>query len=106
MDITVTELKDKIDQGYLPVMIDVREPHEWDRDVLPQAKKISLGDLPQNLEQLAQFQEEEVVLICRSGRRSDNATRFLQARGFLNARNLAGGMLAWKKEIDPAFDVS
>ena len=49
----------------------------------------------------------EVVFICRSGGRSGQATQFARQRlGLTNARNLIGGMLAWKSEIDPTFNVS
>ena len=106
MDITVTELKSKIDTGAAPLMIDVREPHEWDRDHLPQVRKIAQGNIPASLNELDSFKDQEIVLICRSGRRSHNITEFLKSKGFSNPRNLAGGMLAWKKEIDPSFDVS
>lgn len=105
MDITVKELKQRLDEGTAPVMIDVREPHEWDRDHLPPVKKISLSDLPGQLAEMADLKDQEVVMICRSGGRSGRATMLMMAQGFSKVRNLAGGMLAWKKEIDPAFDV-
>lgn len=86
-------------------MIDVRESHEWDRQHLDGVEKISLGTIPARLPDLEQWKEKEVVLICRSGGRSGRATAFLRQQGFANARNLSGGMLAWKAEIDPSFDV-
>ena len=105
MDITVQELKSRIDAGTAPVMIDVREPHEWDRQHLPNIEKISLGVLPAKLPDLGHLKDKEVVMICRSGGRSGRATEFLKQQGFNNPRNLAGGMLAWKQHIDPTFDV-
>lgn len=105
MDITVKELKERIDAGTAPIMIDVREPHEWDQQHLAGVEKISLGTVPTKLADIADWKEKEVVLICRSGGRSGNATSFLKQQGFSNARNLQGGMLAWKAEIDPTFDV-
>ena len=106
MEISVKELKERIDAGTAPVMVDVREPHEWDRQHLDGVKKISLGTLPVKLqEELGELKEQEVVMICRSGGRSGRATAFLQQQGFSKVLNLTGGMLAWKKEIDPSFDV-
>lgn len=105
MDITVSELKNRIDAGTAPIMVDVREPHEWDRQHLDGVEKISLATIPAKLTDMSQWKDQEVVLICRSGGRSGRATAFLQQQGFSNARNLAGGMLAWKAEIDPEFDV-
>ncbi|RMG69603.1 MAG: rhodanese-like domain-containing protein [Bacteroidetes bacterium] len=104
-DITVKELKERLDAGNPPVMIDVREQFEWDRQHLPGVKKISLGTLPQSLPDLAALKDQEVVLICRSGGRSGRATAFLRQQGFSQARNLIGGMLAWKEEVDQTFDV-
>ncbi|MEM7658512.1 MAG: rhodanese-like domain-containing protein [Bacteroidota bacterium] len=48
MDITVKELKERIDNGTAPIMIDVREPNEWERDHLEGVEKVSLGTLPAN----------------------------------------------------------
>ena len=98
--------KERIDAGTAPVMIDVREPHEWEMDNLSQARKISLGEIPAKLQELKEeLQEQEVVLICRSGGRSGRVTQYFSQQGFSNPRNLAGGMLAWKDAIDPSFDV-
>ncbi|MEM7371246.1 MAG: rhodanese-like domain-containing protein [Bacteroidota bacterium] len=105
MDITVNELKQRIDAETAPIMIDVREQHEWDQQHLEGVEKISLGTIPTKLAEMAKWKEQEVVLICRSGGRSGRATAFLQQQGFSNPRNLSGGMLAWKAEIDPTFDV-
>jgi len=107
MDITVNELKERIDNGTAPIMIDVREPFEWQMDHLPQVEKISLRDLanPTTLDKMAGRKEMEIVLICRSGGRSGRATNFLKSKGFVKARNLKGGMLAWKTYIDPKFNV-
>lgn len=104
-DITVKELKERLDAGTAPVMIDVREQFEWDRQHLAGVKKISLGVLPGQLTELEALKDQEVVLICRSGGRSGRATAFMRQQGFAQARNLTGGMLAWKEEIDASFDV-
>ncbi len=105
MDITVQELKDRIDAGTAPLMIDVREDHEWNMQHLPGAKKITLGTIPANLSKLAELKEQELVMICRSGKRSGKACRYLQQMGFNQVRNLSGGMLAWRDYIDADFKV-
>ncbi len=105
MDITVQELKERIDAGNAPTMIDVRNPHEWDQQHLDGVKMISLGDLPGQLAEIEALKNQEVVMICRSGGRSGRACQFLTQQGFENVRNLSGGMLAWKDAIDPSFDV-
>ncbi|MEM6632166.1 MAG: rhodanese-like domain-containing protein [Bacteroidota bacterium] len=105
MDITVKELKERLDKGEALNMIDVREPNEWEMQHLEGVAKISLGNLPTSLADLDELKDKEVVMICRSGGRSGRATQFLQAQGFSNVRNLAGGMLAWKQHIDASFHV-
>lgn len=105
MDITVQELKERIDKGESPLMIDVRESFEWDQQHLPGVKMISLGSLPHQLDEIADLKDREIVVICRSGGRSGNAAAFLRQNGFQHVRNLTGGLLAWKAKIDPEFDI-
>ncbi len=105
MDISVQELKKRLDAGESLIMIDVREPHEWEMDHLEGISKISLGVLPGELADMAEKKDQEIIMICRSGGRSGKATAFLKSKGFTQARNLAGGMLAWKANIDPTFNV-
>lgn len=105
MDISVQELKERIDKGEAPIMIDVREPHEWEMQHLDGVQKISLGTLPYKIQDIEDLKEKEVVMICRSGGRSGRATQFLAQQGFTNVRNLTGGMLAWKANIDNTFNV-
>ena len=99
MDITVKELKDRMDRGDAPVLIDVREPHEYDICKIPGAKLIPQGQLPQQLASLDP--EQEIVVHCKSGGRSGRAVELMKARGFKNPRNLAGGILAWIDQVDP-----
>ncbi|MEM6347998.1 MAG: rhodanese-like domain-containing protein [Bacteroidota bacterium] len=105
MDISVQELKERIDQGDAPIMIDVREPHEWEMQHLEGVQKISLGTLPYKIQDIEEIRDKEVVMICRSGGRSGRATQFLAQQGFTKVRNLTGGMLAWKANIDSDFNV-
>lgn len=104
-EISVQELNERIQQGEKVHMIDVREPNEWDRQHLDGVEKISLGTLPAKIQDISAWKDQEVVMICRSGGRSGRATQFLTQQGFTNVRNLNGGMLAWKQQIDPSFDV-
>lgn len=104
-DITSTELKSRIDEGTTPLMVDVREPFEWDRQHLEGVEKISMGDIPAKLPEMESLKDKELVVICRSGGRSGRITAFLRQQGFTKVRNLTGGMLGWKQDIDPTFDV-
>lgn len=84
-----------------PVVLDVREPHEWDICRLPGAVLIPLGELGKRLGELDRT--SDIVCQCRSGVRSMKAARLLREAGFARVRNLKGGILAWSDEVDPAM---
>lgn len=96
MDITVQELKERLDKGETLNLIDVREPNEYEADNIG-ATLIPLGDLPYRLDELDGLQDEEVIVHCRSGSRSAMAQTILEQNGFNNVRNVTGGMLAYRK---------
>ena len=79
-------------------LIDVREPYEWQIAHLPGARLIPLGELASKMSSLDSTRD--IVVYCRSGARSADATRHLRAAGF-RASNLAGGILRWSDEVDP-----
>ena len=97
MDITVEELKQKLDNKEKFIFIDVREPHEYEEFNL-NAKLVPLGNIMQAIEELEEIKDEEIVVHCRSGARSAAAQNLMQQRGFTNVRNLIGGVLAWKEK--------
>lgn len=99
-DMTVTELKARIDSGNPPVIVDVRQPEEFDICKIPGAILIPLMQLPTRLGELDRSQE--IVLQCKVGGRSAMATALLRAAGFSKARNLQGGILAWIDQVDPS----
>jgi adenylyltransferase/sulfurtransferase len=99
-DITVTELKARMDSGDAPMIVDVREPAEFEICRIPGAVLIPLGQLPSRLSELDPAQE--IVLQCKVGGRSANATAYLRRAGFTRARNLSGGILAWIDQVDPS----
>jgi rhodanese-related sulfurtransferase len=95
MDITVEDLKKRLEGGEELNLIDVREEHEYEADNLG-AYLIPLGDLPGRLSELDGLKDQEVLIHCRSGARSDKAKHFLIANGFQNVRNVLGGILAYR----------
>lgn len=103
-DITVSELKKKMDEGEPFILIDVREPHEFELSNLG-GRLIPLGTLPSSLEDLAEFKEEEIIIHCKSGGRSGQAAAYMRQQGFKNVRNLLGGILDWKNKIDSSLPV-
>ncbi len=94
MDITVEELKEKIERGDQFVLIDVREPHEHEEFNVG-GELIPVGRIPIALPGLEARKEEEIVVYCRSGSRSGVAKVLMERKGFKNVRNLTGGMMAW-----------
>lgn len=97
-EITVEDLKARLDRKENFVLVDVREPFEWEIARIPGAILIPLGELPSRLSELNP--SDELVIQCRSGGRSANAVQFLQEQGFSKVSNLAGGILAWSERID------
>ncbi|MBX2929709.1 MAG: rhodanese-like domain-containing protein [Saprospiraceae bacterium] len=94
MDIDVKELKAKMDRGDSFVLLDVREPYE-NAEFNIGGLLIPMGEFPAAAEQLEDRKAEEVVVYCRSGKRSATVQYMLQQAGFSKVRNLEGGMLAW-----------
>jgi adenylyltransferase/sulfurtransferase len=99
-EIEPTEVKAKIDRGDRFVLIDVREPHEYQICRIPEAKLIPLGDLPKRVNELNSA--DEIVAHCKSGMRSAKAVDFLKQAGFKKVRNMKGGILAWSDKVDPS----
>jgi molybdopterin/thiamine biosynthesis adenylyltransferase/rhodanese-related sulfurtransferase len=98
-EITVEELKQKLDNGDNVNVLDVREPHEYEVANIG-AKLIPLGELPERLVELDQ--DENFVIHCKTGGRSARAVQLLQRAGFQNVYNVKGGINAWSEEIDPS----
>ncbi|MEY3097087.1 MAG: rhodanese-like domain-containing protein [Bacteroidota bacterium] len=97
-DISVVELKKRLDAGETINLIDVREQYEYDEFNLG-GDLIPLGTLPGKLEDLEDLKNEEVIVHCRSGARSGTAKMFLIQSGFTNVRNLLGGVLDWQAQF-------
>lgn len=97
-EITVSELKELMDNKEDFQLIDVREPHEFDIANLD-GELIPLSQIPQAIDKIDK--SKKVVIHCRSGARSGQAVQFLEkSQGFENLYNLKGGILAWSDEID------
>jgi rhodanese-related sulfurtransferase len=95
-DITAPDLKQRLQAGETPTIIDVREPWEVEESRIPGSQNIPLGNLPAQLDELEDLRDQEVIVQCKSGARSSAAKAFLTQQGFTNVRNLEGGMLAYQ----------
>lgn len=95
-DITIEQLKSKLDSGENFVFLDVREPFEYEEFNLG-AKLIPLGTLMSSLDELEPHKNEEIIIHCRSGARSGNAKITLTQLGYTKVRNVLGGVLEWQR---------
>jgi rhodanese-related sulfurtransferase len=101
-NITVDELKARIDKGEELNLVDVREPYEHEEFNIGGILH-PLGQLQAMMaDELEDLKEKEVICYCRSGNRSGQACQILEMLGFTNVKNLSGGMLAWQQKFGAA----
>jgi rhodanese-related sulfurtransferase len=98
--LTSSELKAELDRGASVVIVDVREPQEYQINRIPGSILLPLGDLPKRYVELDP--NATIVTQCKSGMRSAKAQEFLRSKGFTNVRNLTGGILGWIDQVDPS----
>ena len=98
--ITVDELKEKLDNGSNIHLLDVREPNEH-TDFNIGGTLLPLGKVQRmETDDIDDWKDDEVIVYCRSGNRSGQATLMLEQMGFSNVKNLTGGMLAWQQKFE------
>ena len=100
-EMTVEELKASVDAGEQPLVVDVREDWELDISSLPFARHIPMGQIADRIGELDP--KTPLIIMCRSGGRSMQVARVLEAHGFSSVANLTGGILAWGERIDPSL---
>ncbi|OMF76057.1 sulfurtransferase [Paenibacillus glucanolyticus] len=91
--IETSELRSRLQNGENVYMIDVREDEEVAAGMISGAKHIPMGDIPNRLDDIPR--DQEVIIICRSGGRSQHVCEFLSHQGLDNVINMKGGMLQW-----------
>lgn len=97
--ITVDELKARMDSGEKINLIDVREPHEYEEANLG-GKLVPLGKIQtMQVDDLDDLKDQEVIIHCRSGKRSAMACQILDTMGFKDTYNVEGGILAWQEKF-------
>jgi rhodanese-related sulfurtransferase len=101
-EISVQELKEKLDSGEDFQLIDVREDFEYETSNIG-GQLIPLGGILIEADKIDK--NKQVVVMCRSGKRSAAAIMQLEQQGYTNLSNLKGGILAWQAEIDPTLNV-
>lgn len=98
---TVRQLKERLDQGEPPVLLDVREAWEMARCQLPGTTWIPMGQIVARIHELDKARE--TVVVCHHGVRSWQVAKYLEQAGFENVINMSGGIDAWAKEVDPSM---
>ncbi|MEQ1558019.1 MAG: rhodanese-like domain-containing protein [Methyloglobulus sp.] len=96
--LSATELKTKIQDKQQLILLDVREPNEFEFAHIDGSVLIPLNQIPQRLREIDM--DQEVVLICHHGMRSMQAANFLAQVGYKKISNLVGGIDAWSIEVD------
>ena len=99
---TVQELQQRLEQDNPPLIIDVREPWEYQLCSLPDTVLIPMGSIQQRLDELDP--DRETVVLCHHGIRSQHVAIYLQRVGFTQLHNLRGGINAWARELDPHME--
>ena len=98
-NITVQELKHRLDAGEKIHILDVREPDEYVAYNIG-AKLVPLGRvMSMQIDDLEDWKDDEIVIHCHAGKRSMQAVMMLETMGFRNVKNLAGGMVAWQDKF-------
>ena len=98
--ITVEELKQRLDAGERLHILDVREPDEYAEYNIG-GKLLPLGMVQaMQIEDIEDWKEDEIILHCRSGHTSMIACMFLETLGFKNTKNLVGGVKAWQEMVE------
>ena len=95
------ELKRKMDRREDVILIDVREPFEYELAHIPGSRLIPMREIERRLNEIDP--SKEVVVHCHHGARSAQVAHFLRTRGYQRVYNLTGGIAAWSEEVDPSI---
>jgi rhodanese-related sulfurtransferase len=98
-----TELAARLTTESSPHLLDVRDVEEHQFVALPGSKLIPLREIPQRVDEIEPWKNEEIVVYCHHGIRSQHAIGWLRQQGFTKLRNLTGGIDRWTSEVDPSL---
>jgi rhodanese-related sulfurtransferase len=100
-EIDSIDLKQRLDSDHPPLVLDVREPWETEIAAIEGALLIPLGELPRRVAEIPR--DRAVSVMCHHGGRSAQATGWLRTQGFDRTMNVAGGIDAWARLVDPSL---
>lgn len=98
--LSVRELHGRLERGERPLVVDVREPWELAICALPDTLHIPMRQIPARVNELPK--DREIIVMCHHGVRSQQVALFLKHAGFEKLANLAGGIAAWSRDVDPS----
>ncbi|MEZ6095902.1 MAG: rhodanese-like domain-containing protein [Pirellulaceae bacterium] len=101
LEITASDVKQKIDDGADFILLDVREPFEFEYCKIAGSYHVPMGEIPQRVDQWASWKDEPIVVVCHHGVRSLQVTHFLRSKGFGHSQSLRDGIEGWSLTIDP-----
>jgi rhodanese-related sulfurtransferase len=104
-EITVHQLKVKIDKKESFLLLDVREMFEYYISKIDGSTVIPVDELPSRIDEIEEYKNQQVIVMCRTGSRSAQAQMKLQENGFQDVKNLKGGVNEWAREIDTTLPV-
>lgn len=103
MEVDCRTVNEKLKAGENVLLLDCREADEYAIAKIAQAKLVPMSEIVDRLDELQAFKNDPVFVHCHHGGRSMRVTRWLREQGFLQARNMTGGIDRWSQDIDPAI---
>ena len=95
--IGVEEFKERLEKGDKFVLVDCREPIEWETGKISGAIPVALSTIDEDMKKIIENKEDEIIIYCLISRRSESAATFLQEHDFTNVCVMEGGVRAWQK---------
>jgi rhodanese-related sulfurtransferase len=102
-EITPEVVKAQLAGAGRPVLLDVREPWEFETARIEGSKNIPMGDVPMRVQELDP--DEHIIVVCHHGVRSLSVTNWLRQQGFENVQSMRGGIDRWSRTVDPKVPV-
>lgn len=101
IEIDVHQTQRALEQSPAPLLIDCREPSEYDLCRIDGAVLIPMGEIPARIDELTPQPNQSLIVYCHHGVRSLHVTRWLRANGLAQAQSMSGGIDAWSTDVDP-----
>ncbi|MGF1573004.1 MAG: rhodanese-like domain-containing protein [Sumerlaeia bacterium] len=98
---TVEELAERHKAGETPHVLDVRNPDELALAAVANTINIPMPSIAERLGELDEYKDQELIVMCHHGARSQRVAEYLASQGFTNVKNLTGGIHAWSLKVDP-----